>query len=81
MNNKHRYQCQVCGNLQWSEIPFYIEDELFTNLKCGHCKRETNHLYVGDESSDDDDNAPTQEEILDLYEKLKVQAQASTKDE
>ena len=59
MNNKHRYQCQVCGKLQWSEIPFYIEDELFTNLKCGHCKRETNHLYVGDDG-------------LDLYEMYNI---------
>lgn len=60
MNNKHRYQCQVCGNLQWSEIPFYIEDELFTNLKCGHCKRETNHLYVGGDDG------------LDLYEMYNI---------
>lgn len=36
----------------------------------------------GDEPSyDDDDNTPTEEEMLDLYEKLKVQAEASTKDE
>lgn len=48
----NQYQCQTCGNLLWSKEPFNIEDEIFIKMKCGHCGKETDHLYVGEHPED-----------------------------
>lgn len=52
MRRKQQYQCTVCGSLQWSKEPFDIEDDLFTKMKCKHCGKETNHLWVGENLED-----------------------------
>ena len=49
---QHQYQCQECGSLQWSKVPFSIESDIFVKMKCGHCKNETNHLFVGENPED-----------------------------
>lgn len=51
MNKGKQYQCQYCGSLRWSKEPFNIED-LFTKMRCRHCQRETDHLYVGEDEND-----------------------------
>jgi Zn finger protein HypA/HybF involved in hydrogenase expression len=49
---RNQYQCQTCGNLLWSKAPFNIEDDIFIKMKCGHCKKETDHIYVGENPED-----------------------------
>lgn len=48
MDKGSQYQCQACGSLVWSKEPFNIEDELFIKMKCKHCHKETDHLWIGD---------------------------------
>lgn len=56
MGNERRaqYQCMHCGALHWIEDPPDIdEDELYIKMKCKHCGKETNHLWVGTEAGDE----------------------------
>lgn len=55
MGNERRsqYQCMNCGSLYWIEDPPDIdEDELYIKMKCKHCGKETNHLWVGNDPAD-----------------------------
>lgn len=52
MSKGQQYQCQECGTLRWSKEPLNIEDDLFTKMKCKHCQKETNHLWVGEDEMD-----------------------------
>lgn len=50
---KYQYQCMNCGALYWIEDPPDIdEDEIYIKMKCKCCGKETNHLWVGDDSAD-----------------------------
>lgn len=52
MGDKRRtqFQCCNCGRLYWIEDPPNIdEDELYVKLRCKHCGKTVNHLWVGDE--------------------------------
>lgn len=51
---KAQYQCINCGTIHWIEDPPDIdEDELYTKMRCKHCKKITNHLWVGAEPGDE----------------------------
>jgi DNA-directed RNA polymerase subunit RPC12/RpoP len=51
---KSQYQCMNCGTLHWIEDPPDIdEDELYTKMRCGHCKQMTSHLWVGNEPGEE----------------------------
>lgn len=52
MSKGQQYQCNVCGTLRWSKEFFNIEDDLFIKMKCKHCGKETNHLWVGENPED-----------------------------
>lgn len=48
-----QYQCMHCGDLHWIENPPDIyEDKLYIQLRCNCCKHTTDHLWVGNDSSD-----------------------------
>ena len=47
-----RYQCQICGSLQKSKEPLNIDNDLFIKMKCKHCGKETDHLWVGEDELD-----------------------------
>lgn len=51
---KSQYQCMNCGTIHWIEDPPDIdEDELYTKMRCKHCKQIVNHLWVGTEPGDE----------------------------
>lgn len=51
---KAQYQCMNCGTIHWIEDPPDIdEDEFYTKMRCKHCKKTTNHLWVGIEPGDE----------------------------
>lgn len=52
MRKEQQYQCQICGSLQKSKEPFNIDNDLFIKMKCKHCGKETNHLWVGEDELD-----------------------------
>lgn len=52
VTDKYYFQCQVCGNIHCVETQFNIEDDLFIELKCGHCRDDTKHIWVGDSEAD-----------------------------
>lgn len=55
MGDKRRaqFQCMNCGTIHWIEDPPDIdEDEVYTKMKCGHCKQMANHLWVGNKPED-----------------------------
>lgn len=56
MGNKKKaqFQCMNCGHLHWIEDPPDIDkNELYTKMRCKHCKKITNHLWVGAEPGDE----------------------------
>ena len=52
MREGQQYQCQICGSLQRSKEPFNIDNDLFIKMKCKHCGKETDHLWVGEDELD-----------------------------
>ena len=52
MREEQQYQCQICGSLQKSKELFNIDNDLFIKMKCKHCGKETNHLWVGEDELD-----------------------------
>ena len=52
MRKEQQYQCQICGSLQKSKEPFNIDNDLFIKMKCKHCGKETDHLWVGEDELD-----------------------------
>lgn len=52
MREGQQYQCQICGSLQKSKESFNIDNDLFIKMKCKHCGKETDHLWVGEDELD-----------------------------
>ena len=52
MSRGQWFQCQSCGNLYYTNTRFDIENDLFVTIECEHCRDETNHLWVGENSED-----------------------------
>lgn len=52
MSKEQWFQCQLCGSLHKEKIHFDIEDDLFVELKCRHCKNYTQHIWVGEHPED-----------------------------
>ena len=52
MREGQQYQCQICGSLQRSKELFNIDNDLFIKMKCKHCGKETDHLWVGEDELD-----------------------------
>ena len=52
MRKEQQHQCQICGSLQRSKELFNIDNDLFIKMKCKHCGKETDHLWVGEDELD-----------------------------
>ena len=52
MREGQQYQCQICGSLQRSKELFNIDNDLFIKMKCKHCGKETDHLWVDEDELD-----------------------------
>ena len=52
MSGKGWFQCQSCGSLHQLEVQFNIEEDLYVQVRCEHCKKMTDHLWVGDDKSE-----------------------------
>ena len=46
------FQCSQCGFLHPAEVLFNIEEDLYVQIQCEHCKKMTPHLWVGDNPED-----------------------------
>lgn len=52
MSREGWFQCQSCGSLHPAEVLFNIEEDLYVQVRCEHCRKMTSHLWVGDDKSD-----------------------------
>jgi DNA-directed RNA polymerase subunit RPC12/RpoP len=54
VRERSQYQCMNCGALSWmGDPPDIDQDELYTELRCSHCKQTVKQLWVGTEPGEE----------------------------
>ena len=46
------YQCQQCGFVHQVKRCFDIEEDLFVEIPCEHCRGDTKHIWIGGHPED-----------------------------